>query len=83
MLSAIVSLAKVTRTQHTKKKPKVVSYGVARFSLQAGTMGKVKVKLSSSGRKLLKAHRQAKVWANVSFTAGGGEPKSTRMTLQR
>ncbi|HWF32597.1 MAG TPA: hypothetical protein VG188_08585 [Solirubrobacteraceae bacterium] len=64
-------------------KPKLVSYGTASFSLKANTTGKVKVKLDLAGRKLLKAHGKVKAWANVRFTAGGGKPKSTRVTLKR
>jgi hypothetical protein len=65
------------------KKPKLVSYGTASFALKAGTTGKVKVKLNAAGRKLVKAHRQIKVWANIRFTTGGGRAKSTRVTLKR
>lgn len=65
------------------KKPKVVGYGTASFSLKAGASGKVKVKLNTAGRKLMKAHKQAKVWANVRFTSGAGKAKSTRVTLKR
>jgi len=65
------------------KKPKLVSYGTASFALKAGTTGKVKVKLNAAGRKLVKAHRQIKVWANIRFTAGAGKAKSTRVTLKR
>ncbi len=64
------------------KKPRLVSYGSARFSLKAGTTGKVKVKLDAAGRRLVKAHKRTKVWANVRFTAGG-KAKSTRITLAR
>lgn len=65
------------------KKPKLISYGTAAFSLKAGATGKVKVKLNAAGRKLVKAHRQVKVWANVRFSAGAGKAKSTRVTLER
>jgi hypothetical protein len=65
------------------KKQKLVSYGTASFALKAGTTGKVKVKLNAAGRKLVKAHKQIKVWANIRFTAGGGKAKSTRVTLKR
>jgi hypothetical protein len=68
---------------HKKKKPKVLSYGTASFSLKAGTTGKVKVKLNAAGRKLVKAHKKSKVWANVRFTSGGGKPKSALVTLKR
>jgi hypothetical protein len=74
-------LARVTRGKAAKAK--LVSYGVASFSLKAGTTGKVKVKLNSAGRRLLRAHRTAKIWATVAFSSGGGAPKSVRITLKR
>ncbi len=65
------------------KKPRIVSYGSVKFSLKAGKTGKVKVKLNAAGRKLFsRRHKQAKVWANVRFSSGGGRPKSTRVTLK-
>jgi hypothetical protein len=64
------------------KKPRLVSYGTAKFSLKAGTTGKVKVKLNAAGRRLLKGHKKAKVWANVRFSSGGGAPKSAHVTLK-
>jgi hypothetical protein len=66
-----------------KTPPKVISYGTARFSLKAGTTGKVKVKLNAAGRKLMRSHGRAKVWANVRFTSGAGAAKSARVTLKR
>lgn len=78
----LAGLANAASKKHAKK-PKVVSYGTASFSLKANTTGKVKVKLDVAGRKLLKAHGNVKVWANVRFTAGSGKPKSTRITLKR
>ncbi len=71
-------LARATK----RRTPKLVSYGTARFSLKAGTTRNVKVKLNAAGRRLIKAHRRAKVWANVRFSAGGGAPKSVRLTLK-
>lgn len=65
------------------KKPKLLSYGAASFSLKAGTTGKVKVKLNAAGRKLMRAHKRAKVWANIRFTSGSGKARSTRLTLKR
>ncbi len=76
--------AGVARVTHKKSsKPKVVSYGSASFSLKAGTTEKVKVKLNAAGRKLVKAHRKVKVWANVRFSSGGGSGKSVQLTLKR
>jgi len=66
------------------KKPKVVSYGTAAFSLKAGTTGKIKVKLDGAGRALFKKGKKtAKVWTNLRFSSGGGASKSARVTLKR
>ena len=65
------------------KKAKRITYGAASFSLKAGTNGKVKVKLSARGRGLVRSHARAKVWANITFSAGGGAPKSVKVTLKR
>jgi hypothetical protein len=81
--SAQLAGAASASSKHKAKKPKVISYGTASFALKANTTGKVKVKLDMAGRKLVKAHKKVKVWANVRFTAGGGKPKSTRVTLKR
>lgn len=76
--------AGLARVAHKKSsKPKVVSYGSASFSLKAGSTGKVKVKLNAAGRRLVKAHRKVKVWANVRFSSGGGSGKSVQLTLKR
>lgn len=78
----LAGAASAASKKHARK-PKLVSYGSASFSLKAGATGKVKVKLNVAGRKLLKGRTRAKVWANVRFTKGGGRPKSTRVTLKR
>ncbi len=65
------------------KKPTVVSYGTARFSLKAGATGNIKVKLNPAGRQLLKAHKKVKVWANVRLSSGRGSGKSVHVTLKR
>lgn len=63
--------------------PKVVTCGSARFAVPAGKTAKIKVKLGSAARKLLKRHHAVKVWANVTFTADGGKPASVAVTLKR
>jgi hypothetical protein len=73
----------LARVAAKRKAPKLISYGTARFSLKAGTTGTVKVRLNAAGRRLLKAHHRAKVWANVRFTSGAGVGKSARVTLKR
>jgi hypothetical protein len=66
-----------------KKAPKLISYGTAHFSLKAGAVGKVKVKLNAAGRRLVKAHSRSRVWANLRLGVGGGTRKSVRLTLKR
>jgi hypothetical protein len=81
-LAGLARMARKTKKPKAKK-PKIVSYGSASFSLKAGTTGKIKVKLNGAGRKLLKGKKTVKVWANARFTSGGGAPKSVRITLER
>ena len=64
------------------KKPKTVSYGSVSFSIAAGKTATVKVKLNTTGRKLVKGHKTVKVWANLRFASGGGKPTSVRLTLK-
>jgi hypothetical protein len=80
----LAGLARVaSHSKHSKRKqPKTVIYGSARFSVPAGKTAKIKVKLGADGRKLLKRHHLLKVWANVTFTAGGGKPYSVAVTLR-
>ncbi len=81
-LAGVASAAKA-RKRHKKKAKKLVSYGSASFSVKAGTTGNVKIKLDGAGRKLLKGHKTARVWANVRFSALGGAPRSIPVTLKR
>ena len=60
-----------------------LSYGKARFSLKAGSAGRVKVRLSAKARGLLRKRRRLLLWANIRFSAGGGAPASLRLTLRR
>ncbi len=79
----LAGLASVAVTAKTKK-PKVLSYGTAHFSIKAGKTAKIKVSLNGTGRKLLsKGHRSAKVWANVRFSSGAAAAKSIKVTLKR
>jgi hypothetical protein len=65
----------------SKKKAK--TYGTATFTVKAGRTKSVRVKLNRSGRGLLKHHRRATVYARVTFSAGGGKPKTFKATLKR
>jgi hypothetical protein len=77
-LARVASHAKPKR--HAKPKP--ITYGSAHFSIPAGKSAKIKVKLGAAARKLLKRRHSLKVWANVTFTAGGGKPYSVAVTLK-
>ncbi len=65
------------------KRAKPVSYGMAHFSLKAGTTGRIKVKLSAGARKLLAKGKRLSAWANIRFSTGGVAPSSVRITLRR
>jgi hypothetical protein len=59
----------------------MVTYASARISVAAGHRGTVRVHLSKAGRRLVRAHRRAKVWMNA--TVGGTWIAATRLTLRR
>ncbi len=58
------------------------SLGKARFSGKAGQKVKVRVKLNSRGKALLKRSRKAKVQATVALD-GGAQPTTLSVTLRR
>jgi hypothetical protein len=58
-----------------------VTYARGRFRLRSGGRKRVKVKLTSAGKKLLRKHAKARVWANV--TMGKKRRSSVRVTLRR
>lgn len=80
--AGLARAASHSKPKKKHKQPTTVTFGSARFSVPAGKTAKVKVKLGAAGRKLLKQHRSVKVWANVTFTAGGGKPTSVAVTLK-
>ena len=59
----------------------MLTYGSARISVAAGHQGTVRVRLSKAGRRLVRAHRRAKVWMNA--TVGATRIAPTRLTLRR
>ncbi|MBK5231156.1 MAG: hypothetical protein JJE27_08305 [Thermoleophilia bacterium] len=61
---------------------RTVSYGKKSFKIAAGKTGRVKVRLSARGRKLLHRRKRAKVWVNFKL-AGGANAKPARLTLRR
>jgi hypothetical protein len=60
---------------------RTVTYGTGRISIAAGHRARVRVHLSKAGRRLVRAHRSAKVWVNA--TVGGKRMAATRLTLKR
>ena len=49
--------------------------------IPAGKQAKVRIRLNTAGRKLVRKKRRVNVWANA--TAGGMRIKPARMTLRR
>jgi hypothetical protein len=82
--TAATKAAKSSAQKKKKKKaPPLVTYGRATFKASAGKKDTVTVTLSTAGRKLMRAHRRATVYANVKFSAGGGKPQSSALVLKR
>jgi hypothetical protein len=71
----------VVRAAAAGSKARTVTYGTGRISIAAGQRAHVKVKLSKAGRRLVGAHRRAKVWINA--TVGGKRVPASRLTLKR
>jgi hypothetical protein len=68
--------------KHSKAKPVLVASGQMTFS--AAGIGKLKIKLTAAGRKLLKEAKRAKLEARGVFTATGeASASSTRTVLLR
>ena len=78
--AGLLSLGKATGAAASAK---TTTYGSARFTARAGTTARVRVKLNTAGRALLKSKRRATVLARVTFTGGSGKAKSFRITLKR
>lgn len=62
---------------------RTVSYGKASFSISSGKTGRVKVRLSARGRKLLRSRKRAKVWVNFRLSGGSSTVEAARLTLRR
>jgi hypothetical protein len=77
--SARPALTARVRAKHAKP----ISYGMAHFSIKAGTTGRVKVRLSAAARKRLAKGKRLSAWANIRFSTGGVAPSSVRITLRR
>ncbi|MCU0308384.1 MAG: hypothetical protein MUE51_11570 [Thermoleophilia bacterium] len=59
---------------------RVVTYATGRFRIAPGATGRVRSRLSSAGRSLVRRTPRARVWANV--TMGGRLVSSTRVRLR-
>jgi hypothetical protein len=62
-------------------KRKTVSYGSAKLNIPAGKSRRIKIRLSSAGRALMRRHRSASVHAIV--TVGGKRVASQKVLLKR
>ena len=60
---------------------RLTTYGRARLRIAAGERAAIRVRLSRSGKRLLRTHRRAKVWVNA--TVGGTQIPGARLTLTR
>jgi hypothetical protein len=66
------------RVSHAKKKPKAIIYGSGRISIPAGKHGKVTVKLTALGRKLLQKNHVLRGTLLISLgTTGSGAHRFT------
>ncbi len=63
------------------KKKRIKTYGTAQVRIPAGKQAKVRIRLNTAGRKLVRKKRRVNVWANA--TVGGMRIKPARMTLRR
>jgi hypothetical protein len=62
----------------------LATYGTTRFAIAAGKQASVKVKLNQAGRRLLRAKRRVRVWANSTVTSGTARRTvSAALTLKR
>ena len=62
---------------------RMTTYGSAAFTVSKGKRKTVAIHLSSAGRRLLAAHRSARVWANVRLKRGSIRTLASRITLKR
>jgi hypothetical protein len=68
---AVASSASAKTKKKLKKKP--VVYGRGTFSIPAGTVGKITIKLTAAGRKLLKGKKSARGRLKITTTQLGGK----------
>jgi trimeric autotransporter adhesin len=68
---AVASSAGVKSKKKPKKKP--VVYGKGSFSIPAGSVGKITIKLTAAGRKLLKGKKHARGRLTITTSQPGGK----------
>lgn len=68
---ALASSAAAKSKKKPKKKP--VIYGKGTFSIPAGTVGKITIKLTAAGRKLLKGKKHARGRLTITTSQPGGK----------
>jgi hypothetical protein len=78
------ALASEARAKVKKKSKKPAVYGNASFSIPAGQTGKITIKLTAAGRKLLKGKKKARGRLTITVTQPGGKPtrSSSIVTIQ-
>ena len=64
-------MASSAKSKKPKKKP--VVYGRGTFSIPAGTVGKITIKLTAAGRKLLKGKKHARGRLTITTSQPGGK----------
>jgi hypothetical protein len=62
---------------------RLVSYGAARFTVQAGTARTVRVRLNARGWRFLGRRRSARVWARLSLNGSPTIIPAARLVLKR
>ena len=65
------AVASSAKSKKPKKKP--VVYGRGTFSIPAGTVGKITIKLTAAGRKLLKGKKHARGRLTITTSQPGGK----------
>ncbi len=82
--SPVAAQASKKKHRKHKKRRRVLTLGRASFSIPAGTTVKVKVRISKTGMKVLRAKKKLSARANVISKDGAGVAKtsSTRITLK-
>jgi hypothetical protein len=62
---------------------RIATYASASFMISKGKRRTIAVHLNSAGRRLLRAHRSVKLWANVRLKRGSIRTMAAQVTLKR